>query len=340
MLGDDKPDPSPFGAWAAEIHKNDAGPGLRAAAFLVPLATLTLLVLGQLHVVPMGVFAVPLVVGLVLTQSRMGNVAFFAGLGAAGVAAMVAMRPLPRTLAWFLVSVVVIDLVVLGSWVGVERVATRLRETTVATPATAGASSDVERVDVADPSRSVESQVIANIQRITHALLDDPDTTKILLSAAVGEMWAASNMAFALCPELGLGAVDALERHATPALRERYLAKLISGEWSGTMNLTEPQIEAGGRLGFYISDGPEKWPLHFMDANFMPPEMSEAMRQAVRTSGPSLQVSKMTPRDMDLGFTNVAEDTFEGFARQPWMRYAMLAVFVYFVFYYVYRLLQ
>ena len=56
-----------------------------------------------------------LVVGLVLTQSRMGNVAFFAGLGAAGVAAMVAMRPLPRTLAWFLVSVVVIDLVVLGS---------------------------------------------------------------------------------------------------------------------------------------------------------------------------------------------------------------------------------
>lgn len=69
MLGDDKPDPSPFGAWAAEIHKNDAGPGLRAAAFLVPLATLTLLVLGQLHVVPMGVFAVPLVVGLVLTRS-------------------------------------------------------------------------------------------------------------------------------------------------------------------------------------------------------------------------------------------------------------------------------
>jgi hypothetical protein len=77
-----------------------------------------------------------------------------------------------------------------------------------------------------------------------------------------------------------------------------------------------------------------------MDANFMPPEMSEAMRQAVRTSGPSLQVSKMTPRDMDLGFTNVAEDTFEGIARQPWMRYAILAVFVYFVFYYVYRLLQ
>lgn len=121
-------------------------------------------------------------------------------------------------------------------------------------------------------------------------------------------------------------------------------ARKMMHDWLGRiyhdMNLTEPQIEAGGRLGFYISDGPEKWPLHFMDTHFMPPEMSEAMRQAVRTSGPSLQVSKMTPRDMDLGFTNVAEDTFEGIARQPWMRYAMLAVFVSFVFYYVYRLLQ
>jgi hypothetical protein len=48
----------------------------------------------------------------------------------------------------------------------------------------------------------------------------------------------------------------------------------------------------------------------------------------------------MTPRDIDLGFTNVAEGTFEGFARQPWMRYTILAVFVSLVFYYVYRLLQ
>jgi len=90
-----------------------------------------------------------LVVGLVLTQSRMGNVAFFVGLGVAGAAAMLAMRPLPRTLGLFLVSVVVIDLVVLGSWVGVEKVATRLRETTVEAPTVAGASSDAERVDVA-----------------------------------------------------------------------------------------------------------------------------------------------------------------------------------------------
>ena len=44
----------------------------------------------------------------------------------------------------------------------------------------------IERVDVVDPARSVESQVLANIERIVHVLLDDPDTTKILLSAAVG----------------------------------------------------------------------------------------------------------------------------------------------------------
>jgi acyl-CoA dehydrogenase len=62
-----------------------------------------------------------------------------------------------------------------------------------------------------------------------------------LLYAATGEMWAAANMSFALCPELGGGAVEALERHSTPELRERYIAKLISGEWAGTMCLTEPQ---------------------------------------------------------------------------------------------------
>jgi hypothetical protein len=121
-------------------------------------------------------------------------------------------------------------------------------------------------------------------------------------------------------------------------------ARKMMHDWLGQiyhdMNLTEPQIEAGGRLGFYLSDGPEKWPLHFMDTKFMPPEMSGAMRNAVRTSGPSLQVSKMTPRDIDLGFTNVAEGTFDQFARQPWMRYVMLAVFVVLVFAYAYKLMQ
>ncbi len=62
-----------------------------------------------------------------------------------------------------------------------------------------------------------------------------------LVHSAVAEMWYASNMALALCPLLTSGAIEALEAHATEALRSTYLPRLVSGEWSGTMNLTEPQ---------------------------------------------------------------------------------------------------
>jgi acyl-CoA dehydrogenase len=61
------------------------------------------------------------------------------------------------------------------------------------------------------------------------------------LHAATVEMWGAANMAFALCPELGSGAIASLVQHATPALRAQFLPKLVSGEWTGTMCLTEPQ---------------------------------------------------------------------------------------------------
>ena len=62
-----------------------------------------------------------------------------------------------------------------------------------------------------------------------------------LVHSAVAEMWYASNMAFALCPLLTSGAIEAIEAHAPEALQRLYLPKMISGEWSGTMNLTEPQ---------------------------------------------------------------------------------------------------
>ena len=62
-----------------------------------------------------------------------------------------------------------------------------------------------------------------------------------LLSAAVQEMWHSSNMAFGLCPLLTQGAVHAIDSHASQALKDTYLEKMISGEWTGTMNLTEPQ---------------------------------------------------------------------------------------------------
>ncbi|GGA76945.1 acyl-CoA dehydrogenase [Brucella endophytica] len=68
-----------------------------------------------------------------------------------------------------------------------------------------------------------------------------------MLSVAVSEMWNSGSLAFALAPTLTMGAVEALEKHASDELKALYLPKLISGEWTGTMNLTEPQ--AGSDLG-------------------------------------------------------------------------------------------
>src|ERR1700743_419213 len=62
-----------------------------------------------------------------------------------------------------------------------------------------------------------------------------------VLSAMIEEMWNGANVAFALCPMLTRGSIDALELRGTAAQRNMYMPKMISGEWTGTMNLTEPQ---------------------------------------------------------------------------------------------------
>jgi alkylation response protein AidB-like acyl-CoA dehydrogenase len=67
------------------------------------------------------------------------------------------------------------------------------------------------------------------------------------LEIAVFEMVQAANMAFGLCPMLTLGAIEALSAHGTLRQKALYLPKLVSGEWTGTMNLTEPQ--SGSDLG-------------------------------------------------------------------------------------------
>src|SRR5258706_15508409 len=54
-------------------------------------------------------------------------------------------------------------------------------------------------------------------------------------------MWNGANMAFALCPMLTRGAIEAIELRGSLPQRGTYLPKMISGEWTGTMNLTEPQ---------------------------------------------------------------------------------------------------
>jgi alkylation response protein AidB-like acyl-CoA dehydrogenase len=67
------------------------------------------------------------------------------------------------------------------------------------------------------------------------------------LNAACIEMWNSASMAFGIGPVLTIGAVEALDKHGAPALKEKYLGKLTSGEWMGTMQLTEPQ--AGSDVG-------------------------------------------------------------------------------------------
>ncbi len=67
------------------------------------------------------------------------------------------------------------------------------------------------------------------------------------VAVAVQEQLTSANMAFALCMMLSQGAIEALAAHASPELQDRYLSKLVSGEWTGTMNLTEPS--AGSDVG-------------------------------------------------------------------------------------------
>jgi butyryl-CoA dehydrogenase len=62
-----------------------------------------------------------------------------------------------------------------------------------------------------------------------------------LLNSACVEMWNSACMSFGLAPLLTMGGVEALAQHGSEALKEGYLAKVVSGEWTATMNLTEPQ---------------------------------------------------------------------------------------------------
>jgi 3-(methylthio)propanoyl-CoA dehydrogenase len=62
-----------------------------------------------------------------------------------------------------------------------------------------------------------------------------------LVAAPVMEMWKSANLSFSLCPLLTTGAVEALLLRGSPALKKTYLPKMVQGQWTGTMNLTEPQ---------------------------------------------------------------------------------------------------
>ena len=61
-----------------------------------------------------------------------------------------------------------------------------------------------------------------------------------MIAIAAAEMWNSASMAFGLAPLLTIGAIEAVAKHGSQKLKDTYLAKLIAGEWTGTMNLTEP----------------------------------------------------------------------------------------------------
>src|SRR6201981_4150796 len=69
----------------------------------------------------------------------------------------------------------------------------------------------------------------------------------LAVNAACTEIWSASNIAFAVYPLCTRSAIEALDAHGSDELKKIYLAKLVSGEWTGTMQLTEPQ--AGSDVG-------------------------------------------------------------------------------------------
>jgi 3-(methylthio)propanoyl-CoA dehydrogenase len=62
-----------------------------------------------------------------------------------------------------------------------------------------------------------------------------------LMATPVEEMWGSSNLAFKLCPMLTQGAIEAIEHVGPDTLRQKFLPNMVSGKWTGTMNLTEPQ---------------------------------------------------------------------------------------------------
>ena len=67
------------------------------------------------------------------------------------------------------------------------------------------------------------------------------------LAVMIQELWNSANMSFSLCPMLTQGAIEAINQHGTESQKKKYLPKLLTGEWSGTMNLTESQ--AGSDVG-------------------------------------------------------------------------------------------
>ncbi|WP_374350227.1 acyl-CoA dehydrogenase C-terminal domain-containing protein [Chitinimonas sp.] len=97
-------------------------------------------------------------------------------------------------------------------------------------------------VTTAPGFKDAYSQYVENGWGTLHAPVDfGGQGMPSLVATAIEEMWKSSNMAFSLCPLLTLGAIAAIEHHASDDIKATYLPKMVEGVWTGTMNLTEPQ---------------------------------------------------------------------------------------------------
>lgn len=139
-------------------------------------------------------------------------------------------------------------------------------------------------------------------------------------------------------------AADAHEKNPgkSPTAHAIEQARLMLRDWLAQiyqgMELTGSQIEGTGRLGFHLCDGPSRWPHFFIDRDNLPEDMTDAMRTAVRASGPRLQVSKMTPRPIDLGIMSDSEDDESDGGAFTFLRYPLLLSIIVGVLWYVYKL--
>jgi 3-(methylthio)propanoyl-CoA dehydrogenase len=82
-----------------------------------------------------------------------------------------------------------------------------------------------------------------------------------LVGIVLQEIMTAANLSFSMCPLLTQGAIDMLLQHGSEEQRERYLPKMVTGEWTGTMNLTEPQAgsDVGALTSRAVPDGDGTW---------------------------------------------------------------------------------
>lgn len=106
----------------------------------------------------------------------------------------------------------------------------------------AGCSVEDRQVRIADGFADAYGQFVENGWQTLSA---PPDYDGMGLPDAVAvsasEMWQSANMSFSLCPMLTSGGITAIDTHGTEQLKRTYLPKMVTGEWSGTMVLTEPQ---------------------------------------------------------------------------------------------------